>query len=385
MSKKNPQVANVKHISNKELNCDFRGTTAIKPLKSGHIELSDGTKLFYKLFGNANGVPATNVHGGPGYHSDDDDRCCFDPSCYKIVLFDQRGCGQSEPRCKERTDFSKFSNVTLAMMVEDMEAVRTALFGSAKWVVAGVSWGSALALAYTQRYPSKVHQLIIQGIYTGSIDEHRPLFNLRRTEEDNAAWQFLLQAARIDPADKELVERCSADPVWFHSWVASVIASTEVSDRDANRLLSSWEMYENYVTYPKERKSYLKALEDCAKKCSDQWEADGGKQWKPATSDVSQTIFQLILFPHMMALEPPLASPERLKSLPVDLPIYIIHGTGDDVCPVSAADALYAALKARGMKRLVYRRVEVDAHCAFDLQINHWMVDATNAAWEAAF
>jgi len=130
---------------------------AIKPYKTGYLRVSDEHELYYEQSGNPKGKPAVFLHGGPGGGTDPKMRRFFDPKRYRIVLFDQRGCGKSRPHA------SLVDNTTWHL-VDDMEAVRKHL-GIDQWLVFGGSWGSTLALAYAQKYPEAVTALVLRGIF----------------------------------------------------------------------------------------------------------------------------------------------------------------------------------------------------------------------------
>lgn len=129
----------------------------IEPFDSGMLKVSDLHTLYYEQSGNPNGKPVVFLHGGPGGGTNPKCRRFFDPSVYRIVLFDQRGCGRSTPHA-ELTDNTTWH------LVNDIERVRTHL-GIDRWQVFGGSWGSTLALAYAQTHPDRVSELVLRGIF----------------------------------------------------------------------------------------------------------------------------------------------------------------------------------------------------------------------------
>jgi proline iminopeptidase len=130
---------------------------AIRPFQKGHLRVSPLHELYYEQCGNPQGKPAVFLHGGPGGGTNPGMRRFFDPERYRIVLFDQRGCGASRPHAELRDN-------TTWELVSDIEALRTHL-GIERWLVFGGSWGSTLALAYAQRYPERVTELVLRGIF----------------------------------------------------------------------------------------------------------------------------------------------------------------------------------------------------------------------------
>ena len=129
----------------------------IEAYNSGHLKVSDLHEIYFEEVGNPKGKTIVFVHGGPGGGIDPSQRRFFDPKKWRIVLFDQRGCGKSKP-------FSELKDNTTWDLVEDMEKLRKHL-KIEKWSVFGGSWGSTLALAYAITHAEKVKELILRGIF----------------------------------------------------------------------------------------------------------------------------------------------------------------------------------------------------------------------------
>jgi proline iminopeptidase len=129
----------------------------IEPYDQGMFQVSSIHKLYYEQCGNPNGIPIVFLHGGPGGGIVPTYRRFFNPSAYRIVLFDQRGSGRSEPH-------ASLEENTTWHLVDDIEAIRKEL-GIDRWLVFGGSWGSTLALAYAQTFPDRVSALILRGIF----------------------------------------------------------------------------------------------------------------------------------------------------------------------------------------------------------------------------
>ena len=128
----------------------------IDPFESDFISV-DGHEIYYEQCGNPNGKPAIFLHGGPGGGGSKTVRQFFDPKIYRIVIFDQRGCGRSKPR-------ALLKNNTTWDLVSDIELIRNKL-KIKNWLVFGGSWGSTLALAYAQSHPNAVSEMILRGIF----------------------------------------------------------------------------------------------------------------------------------------------------------------------------------------------------------------------------
>lgn len=134
---------------------------AIEPFEHGMLEVGDGQRLYWELCGNPTGKPALVLHGGPGGGCSPGLRRYFDPAAYRIVLFDQRGCGRSLPHAGDPdTDLS--ANTT-GHLIADLERLRVHL-DVGRWLVWGYSWGATLALAYCERHPERVSEIVLGGV-----------------------------------------------------------------------------------------------------------------------------------------------------------------------------------------------------------------------------
>lgn len=131
---------------------------SITPYNSGRLSVSDLHDIYFEECGNPHGTPVLLVHGGPGGGSNPTMRRFHDPNHYRIILFDQRGCGRSTPH-------AELEDNTTWHLVADMECLREHL-GIEKWQLLGGSWGSTLSLAYAQKHPERVSELILRGIFT---------------------------------------------------------------------------------------------------------------------------------------------------------------------------------------------------------------------------
>ncbi|WP_318218122.1 prolyl aminopeptidase [Streptomyces sp. SCL15-6] len=196
-----------------------------EPYDHGMLDVGDGNHVYWETSGNPHGKPALVLHGGPGSRTSPNLRRYFDPAAYRIVLLDQRGAGRSVPAASDpATDMSVN---TTAHVMADLERLRAHL-GIERWLVWGVSWGSALALRYAQTHPGVVSQLVLTGVATGSNPEvdlltrglgnifpeahERFLAELPADERDGnlaAAYSRLLESS--DPAVRERAARAWTD------------------------------------------------------------------------------------------------------------------------------------------------------------------------------
>ncbi|MDO5605141.1 MAG: prolyl aminopeptidase [Paracoccus sp. (in: a-proteobacteria)] len=135
----------------------------IEPYQRRQIAVSDGHVLYVEQSGNPRGSPVVVLHGGPGGGTSPFMRRFFDPAHYRVVLFDQRGCGLSRPH-------ASLSANTTAHLIADIETIRETL-DIPRWDVFGGSWGATLALAYAQAHPGRVTALILRGVFLGRQTE----------------------------------------------------------------------------------------------------------------------------------------------------------------------------------------------------------------------
>ncbi len=164
----------------------------VEPFETGSLRVSDIHEIYYEVSGAINGKPVIVCHGGPGGGTTPSMRRYFDPKRYKIILFDQRGCGRSTPHA------SLEDNTTWAL-VSDMEALRERL-GVESWQVFGGSWGSTLALAYAQTHPDRVTELVLRGIFTLRRSELLWFYQEGASEIFPDAWEDYLKP--IPPAER---------------------------------------------------------------------------------------------------------------------------------------------------------------------------------------
>ena len=135
----------------------------ISPRQTIHLETGDGHSLHVEECGNPDGIPVVFLHGGPGAGTTPVHRRFFDPTLFRVILFDQRGAGQSTP-------FADTNNNTIWHLVEDMERIRRH-FDIGKWIVFGGSWGSTLGLTYGIRHPDRCLGFVLRGVFLGTDSE----------------------------------------------------------------------------------------------------------------------------------------------------------------------------------------------------------------------
>lgn len=206
----------------------------IEPHAIGMLDVGEADSVYWEACGNPGGKPAAVLHGGPGSGCTPWHRRLFDPDAYRVVLFDQRNCGRSRPHASDHTtDLSQ--NTTFAL-IEDIETLREHL-GIAEWLVMGGSWGCTLALAYAERHPQRVTEMVLFGVTAGRHSECDWLFrggvarffpeqwerltaaviDEHRGEDVVDAYHRMLESGDAEVAERAAYEWCmweSATPAW---------------------------------------------------------------------------------------------------------------------------------------------------------------------------
>jgi len=167
---------------------------AIDPYAHGYLDTGDGHQVYWEKCGNPQGKPAVFLHGGPGSGCSPVHRQLFDPSRYNVLLFDQRGCGRSQPH-------ASLENNTTWHLVEDIERLRKDVMGVDQWLVFGGSWGSTLALAYGQTHPARVSAMILRGIFTIRKSEIDWFYQEGASHLFPDLWEDYLSVIPLDERD----------------------------------------------------------------------------------------------------------------------------------------------------------------------------------------
>ena len=180
----------------------------VKPFDAIMLSVGDGHWLYAEQIGTPDGVPVLFLHGGPGSGAQHGHRALFDTVRHHAVLFDQRGAGRSHPYCA-------ITQNTTAHLIADIERLRE-FYGIEKWLVVGGSWGSTLALAYTQTHPSRVTGLVLRAVFLGTEAEITWAFSEGprrfRPELYDAFIAFLPPGERLDPIGAYVARLTSPDP-----------------------------------------------------------------------------------------------------------------------------------------------------------------------------
>jgi proline iminopeptidase len=204
-------------------------TSSPQSYQSGHLSVKNGHKIFYAQFGNPQGVPVLSLHGGPGSQSKPKHVAGFDLEKYRLITFDQRGCGQSLP-------FGEINNNTTNDLIADIESLREHL-GIQKWFVKGGSWGSALALVYAQAHPTVINGLLLSSIFLVRSIDNRWVFS----DEGGAAYLFpdLWEKFQAFLQEHRLTDK---DPAKVASQLlAKLISADEQTAREMAAGVNNWE------------------------------------------------------------------------------------------------------------------------------------------------
>lgn len=314
------------------------------PLRdSGHLAVADGHRLYYEEYGNPQGEPVFMVHGGPGGACAPSMARFFDPQRYRIVLFDQRGCGKSTPNAAHDPKAALTANTTEDLL-GDMNALRGHLGIAGKMHLFGGSWGSTLSLAYAIAHPGNVQSLNLRGIFLCRKPDLDYFYqgNAATYAEDPhgtpvpgayicypEAWK---QYVGVIPPEKR------HDMVAAYAEIFAMEPKTPEEKAYQDRAAIAWSVWEGTTSYLSQ---------------------DMGDIGKYADPDFAKAFARIenhyfmhggFLGGESRGQNHILENLHRIK----DIPVQVVHGRYDQVCPINQAEALVAGLKAAGNKRVGY-------------------------------
>ena len=303
----------------------------IEPFDSGLLKVSALHTLYYEQSGNPNGKPVVFLHGGPGGGTSPKCRRFFDPAIYRIVLFDQRGCGKSTPHA-ELTDNTTWD------LVADIERLRGHL-SIERWQVFGGSWGSTLALAYAQTHPDKVTELVLRGIFMLRRWELEWFYQKGCDALYPDAWETYLNAI----PEAERGDMMSA----YHRRLTSTDPKTRT---DAAR---AWSVWEGATSFLWQDSSHI--------------ESSAEDEFALAFARIECHYFvNGGFFEHDDQL---LRNVDRIRKIPT----VIVQGRYDVVCPLRSAWDLHRAWPEADL-----HIVQDAGHSAFEPGIMHELLEATD-------
>ena len=294
----------------------------IEPYETGRLAVPDGHELAWERSG-ARGAPAVLfLHGGPGSGSAAKHRRYYDPRCWDIIQFDQRGCGASTP-------FLALEANTTQALIADIEALRKRL-GLERWTVFGPSWGSTLALAYAQAHRDRVAALVVEGVFLGTRAE---LDWLHSRAGAGAIFPDALERLMAG-----VPETVAADPAAFRAWALQQMREEAAGERETlgglsngarldalqASLLYRWSAFE-------ERLSHLEISEETVRRDF----VAKGPDWVAAHSLIEAWYFANDCF----------LEPDQLirGANQLTMPVRIIQSRFDLICPAQAAWRLAGA------------------------------------------
>jgi proline iminopeptidase len=306
---------------------------AIKPYNSGNLRVSPVHEIYYEESGNPKGKPVVFLHGGPGGGTDPKMRRFFDPKRYRIVLLDQRGCGRSKPS-------ANLEDNTTWHLVSDIETIREHL-GIDRWQVFGGSWGSTLALAYAQKHPDRVTELVLRGIFL----LRRWELNWFYQDPGGAAALFPdLWEHYLAPLSAEERKDC------IQSYYKRLTSTDEKVLLEAAR---AWSIWESALSYIKFNKNYISRA--------------GEAEFAAAFARIECHYFVNGGF-----LERETQLLDDVKKIR-HIPATIVQGRFDVVCPMRSAWDLHRAWPEADL-----RIVPDCGHSAFEVGISRELVMATD-------
>jgi proline iminopeptidase len=303
----------------------------LEPYRTGRLAVSPVHTVHFEESGNPRGKPVVFVHGGPGGGTEPRQRRFFDPRAYRIVLFDQRGCGQSTP-------YASLEDNTTWHLVSDMEALRAEL-DVERWQVFGGSWGSTLALAYAQKHPQRVTELVLRGVFLLRKSEIDWFYQSGADAIFPDAWEAYL--APIPPAERGDLLR---------AYYKRLTASDAAVRMEAARAWSTWEGKTSYLHVNEDlvTKSGTDAFAEAFARIECHYFVNGA--WFDADDQLLRDV-------------------QKIRHVPAT----IVQGRYDVVCPMTSAWALHRAWPEADL------RVVPDAgHSAFEPGITSELVDATD-------
>ena len=302
----------------------------VEPYETGFLKKGKH-EIYYEQCGNPKGKPAVFLHGGPGGGCGSLARRFFNPKKYRIILFDQRGCGRSKPHtCLEDN--------TTWHLIEDIESIRKRL-NIKKWLVFGGSWGSTLAIAYAQKHPKNVCQLVLRGIFMLRQKELQWFYQYGASEMYPEAWQGFL---------KEIPKNERGDIIEAYRKI--FYGKDKDKKLSAAKAWSKWEASCSFINY----------------------NPDAVRESINAEFALAFALIENHYFINKGFLD---YENQLLDNIDIirDIPSIIIQGRYDVVCPPTTAYELHSRWPESELVIAPF-----SGHSAFEKEITHELVKATN-------
>jgi proline iminopeptidase len=270
----------------------------------GYVGVGNGHELYYEMYGNPNGIPIVFVHGGPGAGFSKRHRQFFNKNQHKVLFFDQRGAGKSRP-------FASIKNNTTSKLVSDMRRLIKHFFGKKKVYLMGGSWGSTLSLVYSIKHPETVKGMVLRGIYLSTKEENKHYSGGGVGMFFPDVWE---DATKIVPKK-------------YHKDIVKYYYKQNISKnkKTRNKYAYAWTFYELSIA----------KLEYDKKKCRKMMKKET-KLWKAMSPLETHYIAHNCFLPNNFIMK----NIKKIKHMPVS----IINGRYDMICPPAFAYQLHKAL-----------------------------------------
>eukprot|EP00931_Biecheleriopsis_adriatica_P092137 TRINITY_DN65960_c0_g1_i1.p1 TRINITY_DN65960_c0_g1~~TRINITY_DN65960_c0_g1_i1.p1 ORF type:complete len:467 (+),score=80.90 TRINITY_DN65960_c0_g1_i1:132-1532(+) len=308
--------------------------TAGRVLQTGTLRVGDGFELYYEEHGSESGIPVVFLHGGPGAGCSRRMAQLFDSTRYRIILFDQRGCGKSRRLGSSSAEEQLEANSTWHL-VQDLEELREHLKID-RWVVAGGSWGTCLALAYASRHQRRVSAIVLRAVFLFRNAELEYFCGSAR--EASARGLATAQAWKNFAGWLPCAENASARTIAAAFRRAALGHDASMSPDDA---LGKWRAWENHLFALRKSSATLPAPTVSAELVEPPPVAAPRKAWAKPSNFSTQALLTIHYVAEGGFFDP---NSELLDSVAdFDFPLKLVHGRNDCICPVANARDLAAA------------------------------------------
>ncbi len=324
------------------------------PLRTGwlRVDTAPDHELYWEEYGRADGEPVMFLHGGPGGACAPVMSRFFDPDRYRVILFDQRGCGKSRPTVANDGPEKALAHNTTDYLVADINALLADLGITGKMHVFGGSWGSTLALVYAIRHPDKVASLILRGIFLGRTEDLLYMYQGNAATFTEQPYALTEPGAYIAYPDewKAFVEvippEGRGDIMGAYKAIFDMVPATEAERALQLKAALAWSVWEGTIS------NMIPADQDPGK--------FGEAEFALSFAQIEAHFFANDLFLKPDEITDGVAA---LK----DVPVHIVHGRFDQVCPLTQGSRLVEALAAAGLPPATYVRTDA-GHSAMEGQ-----------------
>lgn len=339
-----------------------------EPYESGHLEVSAAPlhRIYWECYGKKDGEPVLFVHGGPGGGTAPVMARFFDPGRYRVILFDQRGCGKSTPSAADPDPSPALADNTTGHLITDIIKLRGHLGITGRMHVFGGSWGSTLSLAYAIAHPETVQTLILRGIFLCRRKDLDFFYQgnaalYEKTPDDISipgaylcypeAWRSYVE---IIPPDER------GDMVKAYARRFAMKPQTPADEDVATKVATAWSVWEGATSYLAPDTQTYASFADATfarafARIENHYFMNGAFLGGSGEGNRDQNYL--------------LANVARIR----DIPVHVVHGRYDQVCPLFQAEELVVALKKAGNRRVDVRIVPA-AHSMMEREIQQALI-----------